>query len=774
MSDYNLKTPDRPVGLLQAVEKLMYWAQVSLPAVYGEELTYAKEQGKMAQKINEVVEQLNVNTEWTEYLLNEGVENETVTYINELVQNGTLSSLINNELLGDINKKLAGKRDTTYLIQPTDLSPETLKLITGDAVPVVGNNSVYQQAIKGSSVAPDKTDFVKTKFNMYNPDDQNVATGYYVDPTTGEILPGASYRTTGFMKVKANVLYALTRYFDNGIPMLGGIDVCRFVAYYNNDYVIQTTAGLATTNTKAANPKVDGFIRVTYDITTTVQNYLVVNEGSSIFPATYLPYLVQGEKISVDGNYIKEKSISYDKTNFIVTGNNLFNGQKLIDGYYVNSLNGFLMANPAYAVSEYIPVEQGKYYSSSFKHLIAFYDENYLYKGGYDARSQSPIPAPVKGYVLFSIPSETPGDLMINEGQTVLPYEPFKYYLKGGGDPSFSVQKPIISNTIQNGYFAIKRYNLTTGTPVVQSTVDFQEMGNYSIKFKGYLSSIGQGNIIIGKGSKSAYGSTVTITPTRIVVTRYSSDSTPTTEEKAHGLTITDYISINIMVNYGTADIELMTNGGKFTFSSAQWLGYKGTIYSESTIQINNCELDYYCNSWRSVNWIFGDSYLSIAPERWPYYMLENNMDNFLLNGYGGRNSALAYTALSVSSVYGTPKNLIWALGMNDGDSSTAVNTSWLNALNNVKNYCSSNEVNLILCTIPSTPTVNNNFKNGVVKAEGLPYIDFEAAVGATSEGIWYSGMLSSDNVHPTMQGAIALYSQAISDFPLLAGVLPK
>ena len=106
MADYNLKTPDRPVGLLRAVEKLMYWAQVSLPAVYGEELTYAKEQGKMAAKINEVIEQLNVNTEWTEYLLNEGVENETIAYINELIANGTLGSLINNELLGDIQNNL--------------------------------------------------------------------------------------------------------------------------------------------------------------------------------------------------------------------------------------------------------------------------------------------------------------------------------------------------------------------------------------------------------------------------------------------------------------------------------------------------------------------------------------------------------------------------------------------------------------------------------------------------------------------------------------------
>lgn len=113
MADYNLKTPERPVGLLQAVEKLMYWAQVSLPAVYGEELTYAKEQGKMAAKINEVIEQLNVNTQWTQYLLDEGVETETVNYINMLIENGTLESLINNNLLGDIQTNI-NNRQTSF------------------------------------------------------------------------------------------------------------------------------------------------------------------------------------------------------------------------------------------------------------------------------------------------------------------------------------------------------------------------------------------------------------------------------------------------------------------------------------------------------------------------------------------------------------------------------------------------------------------------------------------------------------------------------------
>ena len=147
MADYNLKTPERPVGLLQAVEKLMYWAQVSLPAVYGEELTYAKEQGKMAEKINEVVEQLNVNTEWTEYLLNEGVENETVIYVNELINNGTLSSLINNELLGDINQQVVKNTTDIEGLKTTKADKEMItNIINGSVKGVYANLAALQAA----------------------------------------------------------------------------------------------------------------------------------------------------------------------------------------------------------------------------------------------------------------------------------------------------------------------------------------------------------------------------------------------------------------------------------------------------------------------------------------------------------------------------------------------------------------------------------------------------------------------------------------------------
>lgn len=148
MSDYNLKTPDRPVGLLQAVEKLMYWSQISLPAVYGEELTFAKQQAVIAEKVNEVIEQLNVNTEWTEYLLNEGVENETIAYINELVQNGTLESLINNTLLLDINQSI------------DQLSQNLTARINQNAADIVAANNRIDTIIAGNQPSEGNSELI--------------------------------------------------------------------------------------------------------------------------------------------------------------------------------------------------------------------------------------------------------------------------------------------------------------------------------------------------------------------------------------------------------------------------------------------------------------------------------------------------------------------------------------------------------------------------------------------------------------------------------------
>lgn len=104
---------------------------------------------------------------------------------------------------------------------------------------------------------------------------------------------------------------------------------------------------------------------------------------------------------------------------------------------------------------------------------------------------------------------------------------------------------------------------------------------------------------------------------------------------------------------------------------------------------------------------------------------------------------------------------------MNDADSSSSVNDTWKRCFDEVCAVCDYYEVELILTTTPNVPTVNNSFKNSIVRESGRRYIDFAQAVNAEAVGSpWYEGMLSSDGIHPTELGAKALAARFVVDVP--------
>ncbi|MBO6093156.1 MAG: SGNH/GDSL hydrolase family protein, partial [Oscillospiraceae bacterium] len=167
--------------------------------------------------------------------------------------------------------------------------------------------------------------------------------------------------------------------------------------------------------------------------------------------------------------------------------------------------------------------------------------------------------------------------------------------------------------------------------------------------------------------------------------------------------------------------------------------------------------------------WIFGDSYISLYPERWVYHLLQDGFDDaVLLNGYAGEPSNEAFIALSNLIKLRKPQYILWALGMNDGDSSTAVNSSWKKYYDRVVSLCSKENITPVFGTIPNVPTVNNSFKNEIIRSSGYRYIDFSKAVDPDEDGAWIGNTLSSDGVHPTADGARVLYMRALADFPEL------
>jgi hypothetical protein len=239
----------------------------------------------------------------------------------------------------------------------------------------------------------------------------------------------------------------------------------------------------------------------------------------------------------------------------------------------------------------------------------------------------------------------------------------------------------------------------------------------------------------------------------------------------AHGLTIANNIQILLEV-LATRQMKLtiISNGESFSQTYAWSRDAYGMPYALSDGSVlTGCELSWTCKDIYKDIWIFGDSYLQYDVARWTYYLHSFGYDdNALLDGYAGQASGAGVAAIRSLLNYGTPKYAIWVLGMNDGsdtDDSTP-KASWITNRDKFLGYCTANDVEPIFGTIPTVPSINNNAKNAWIRSSGYRYIDFAKAVGADGTGAWYSGMLSSDNVHPTEKGAKALCMQCLADFP--------
>jgi len=289
------------------------------------------------------------------------------------------------------------------------------------------------------------------------------------------------------------------------------------------------------------------------------------------------------------------------------------------------------------------------------------------------------------------------------------------------------------------------------------------------IIFKAFLNTFDRIRICFNSFGNNTLQNYVEVGVSNLVI---KNSSTPALIYQ-HGLSINTDLTILIEINKQKLSIEIITHGTIYKINNID-LNYNGgtslsvrvlslnTETSDSTIEANYkaCQNDL---------WYFGDSYLSfINPARWTYY-LDTNLygKNTLFNGIGGCTTGGARRDYNSIIKYGNPKYVVIATGMNDGtDTNNTPSSTWLTAIQGFIQDIINNGGTPILCTIPTIPSVNNESKNNWIKNSGYRYIDFAKAVGANSSGVWYDGMLSSDNIHPSELGAKALYSQVLLDLP--------
>lgn len=313
-----------------------------------------------------------------------------------------------------------------------------------------------------------------------------------------------------------------------------------------------------------------------------------------------------------------------------------------------------------------------------------------------------------------------------------------------------------------NTYISLPVYSCTRKNTRLIFRANISSLGNFEIGFttKADASGTKYNRFVIRQNSLTAY------------LSYNYQQQTMNSEAITHNLNITTG-SLQVIIEEhpnATCTITVENNGNTFKHT------FEGYV-KNNTLQpycysaygsFSKYKFVWSCTDLDKKIWMFGDSYMAYSQARWPYYLEEYGYArNALINSFPGCWSSTAITALNSLINYGNPKYIIWAMGMNDGsDSESAPSTSWANNRDLFISVCEENNIEPVFCTIPTVPTVNNEQKNAWIRASGYRYIDFARAVNASASGVWNTGTLSSDGVHPTVNGARALYAEFVLDFP--------
>lgn len=633
-----------------------------------------------------------------------------------------------------INKNL-GKLDQTFM------SEEFLQQMAGNApinaVPAKDSVTINQLAI--AKVVSDN------KF------DKNSAIPGALN-ASGQVVTNADFYTSDHIKVSVGDVINTSHGMQS------------YALYNSSGTLISAKLGAAVSQFTV--PTTVTTIKVTFFHTNVDVFMLAI--GS--LPAAYEPFkkVIDGDYLDdIDGDKVRNGSLNHAKLSFLTASKNMLNPEEVIVGYYIDPVNGKMMANAQYNTTGIIRCNSNEDIVVSTTRFIAFYDSdgNLMADYGIDQAGNPTnftfkTPYGSAGFQVSYLASTS--NMQIEKGTQATSYEAYTNVLKGVGVES----KNIISTDPQFTKSSAKG-NLSNGQQLTTEANSLKK--NKTLSFSAKISSFNE--IRLGHGETDYGGSYIEITPTAIKVYDVLSSATLKTT-LTHGFAISGFIDVLVSVDKDAkATIRLMSSAGAYESESFDWWGYNGKPFCKSLgSTLTDCELVFDTSDFSKPIYFFGDSYAGLtSSDRWVNYIRTWGFDNWLVNGYPGQASVSAKGMLDYVLSKKTPKILIWGLGMNDGDSG-AVNANWLNTYNQIKDVCKERGIELVLCTIPNTPTINNTYKNTIIKASGYRYIDFAKAVGAETAGSgWYTGMLHADQVHPTVLGAKKLALRAIQDVPELA-----
>ena len=616
--------------------------------------------------------------------------------------------------------------------------------------------------------------------NLFNPETVSPDTYLNSDGTTYD---RTGYSTSDFIPILPNKEYIFFR--KNVTVTFYDINL-KFVSFVN----ISAESGMATSPTNAY------YARVSYYTTWGSPNDIYIG-----LPPKNLNRQIGTDKIAdraITTKKIAYNAITTEETSFFTYGKNLCNSESpdFILGKYLGSSGQMINSTTAF-ITPYIRFTQdmgklivsanGLMVTGGYQHCV--YDSDCKFIKAYSANLGAVPWEEGVAYVRFSGGSSGK-DAQVEIGDKVTPYEPFSMHLKDEyldferikdeieenlSVPGLEVTLPAQSAVGQDGISAHIEsinagnfYTISEYPKYLKKTGVMAACMNFSGVFDGYI-DVGFFGTPSQVGDNTTYGPGIYVRVTDSqykIMVRGSSWTT-----KDHNLVIDKFLNVSYSRDTdGSIHVILATLGGIYV-SEALNIGAPIESYGQpsiytSAINLTGVKLNVYNRDFRKPIWVVGDSYVSLYAVRWTYQLQETmGIKNWLLLGLAGGGSPGMLQDLQRALSFGTPKYLVWCLGMNDSYD------AWLSSLEELKTICREKGIELVLATIPTVPGRSKEEITQYVRSSGYRYIDFYKALGATSDGTWYDGYLEekenpSERVHTTELGAKIQAARVLVDFP--------
>lgn len=484
---------------------------------------------------------------------------------------------------------------------------------------------------------------------------------------------------------------------------------------------------------------------------------------------------------------VDDKSLTIEKMAFTHSKNLLnLDDPDYAPGKYINTNTGSLANSNggSLSTSPYMPVEAGKRYvwsnlnedssSVNYIHTVLFFDEERVaISSSFANYKTTPITAPEGACFVRITWYSSSTNPMLEEGVIRTVYEPYHLVLNDNVLPKTVSKVFKVSSFKDSGSLDADEY-LTLQQIHVRCNTELSAVIEGTI----FKINIGTGYSSTGTANRDYGASWLEITPTQAKLYFAYNNDPVLSNTYTHGLTMTDKTFVSVktaLTSNGLAVTLRMSNdlGDVVSFPISSW-GMGMPFVENKGESIINVSLSFLPGNLGKKLWVFGDSYASFLSElRWPYYALQDGNYHWLLVEQPGMSPAKGVQELNdLLSLGPRPSALIWMLGMNGNTSESQVDGEYvINSyqranIDAVYAICTMYGIELILTCVPTVPERQKTGFDAYVRSLGCRYIDIAAAVGADSTGAWNTGLLSSDDVHPTALGSKVIYSQILVDAP--------